>query len=306
MTDGTLGPAIVGFLARWSVFVGVFLALGAVVFRTIVLERARVGSDLIDELGRRAARLGMAGAAIVLASALARLYFQTAGMRFPDEPWMGVASKLVMKSPWGHLWITQVILAAALLWAFRRHIAVGGSWSVVGLLAVATASMPSLTSHAMSGHVSRWITVTADELHVVGAAGWIGTLAVLFFVVLSRRRGDAPPLPIPRIVQAFSPVALAGAATLVTSGVISSVAHLGAIADLVTTAYGRLLLVKVGLVLCVAIYGWRNWRIVTPQLEHPDGARLLRRSAAGELVVACVVLAVTAALIITPPPTSHP
>lgn len=100
----------------------------------------------------------------------------------------------------------------------------------------------------------------------------------------------------------FSPLALFGAAAVVASGVVASYAHVGSVGNLFSSAYGRLLLVKLAVVLTVVAFGWRNWKRMTPRLREL-GDRAMLRSVAGEVLLAILVLAVTAVLVITPPPT---
>jgi len=62
------------------------------------------------------------------------------------------------------------------------------------------------------------------------------------------------------ILRRFSPVALPAAATVVAAGLVASWFYVGASSNLWTTSYGRLLLLKVGLVAAVSVCGFINWR----------------------------------------------
>jgi len=325
MNESIFAPApLVGFAARWLTFAGVLLALGCVVFRIAVVGRAALARDHALRLGRHAAACGAIGALAVAIGALARLYFQTAEMRFPDDPWLPIAAKLVGQTSWGWLWLAQMGLALIVAIVLRRAARERGSaalWRAAALLAVGLTVTPSLTSHAMSGHVvSHFITLPADMLHLLGAGTWLGTLAVMIVAVwggraasdatdridASRGAGASDRTPVVgALLVHFSPLALLGAAAVVASGIVSSYAHLGGVGNLVRTTYGRLLLLKVVVVLSVVAFGWRNWKRMTPRLKEL-GDRAMLRSAAGEVVLAMLVLAVTAALVITPPPTGHP
>ncbi len=306
---------LTGFAARWLTFAGVFLAFGGVVFRIAVAGRAAMPRDSASILARRAAACGGVGAAAVLLGAVARLYFQTAEMRFPGDPWLPVATNLVAHTSWGWLWLAQVLLAilVATVLHFVARSESATLWRVAAVLALCLTVTPALTSHAMSGHsVSHYITVPADMLHLLGASAWLGTLAVMFIVLWLQRAGadashpaaadggDAPSLA--ALLVYFSPLALFGAAAVVASGLVASFAHLGGPGNLLSSTYGRLLLVKVAVVLAVVAFGWRNWKRMTPRL-HELGDRAMLRSMAGEVLLAMLVLAVTAALVITPPPT---
>jgi copper transport protein len=140
---------------------------------------------------------------------------------------------------------------------------------------------------------------------VIGAGAWIGSLLVLVLAgvpaalaLSAGERGSAVAL----LVNRFSPVALGAATVLVASGAVSAWAHLGSVAALLGTPYGRTLVVKLALVALVAALGAFHWRRARPALGTEDGARRLRRSAAAELAIAALVLLVTAILVATPPP----
>ena len=111
-----------------------------------------------------------------------------------------------------------------------------------------------------------------------------------------RERGPA----VAELVNAFSPTALLFAGTIVTTGVFAAWLHLGAVRALWETTYGKTLLVKLAVLSVVAATGAYNWLRVRPALGDAEGARRVRRSAAVELAVGLVVLAVTAVLVATP------
>jgi putative copper export protein len=87
------------------------------------------------------------------------------------------------------------------------------------------------------------------------------------------------------------------------------VALVGAVDALVETAYGRLVLAKIALLLGVVSLGAYNQRRLLPRLrvvagggEEPEhAAALLRRSMAFEVGLALIVLGVTSVLVATQP-----
>lgn len=279
------------------------MAVGGVTFRVAVAGRSR--SLDVRGLERHAAVTGLVGGALILPAAVARLFVQVDGMRFPDDPWSGVASRLLRLTTWGHLWVAQVAIAVLLIAAFTTAArSARRGWQSAAILSMALAITPSLASHAMSAHTSRILSVGADSLHIVGAGVWLGTLLVLCLVLPRALReqpsNDASPSAALVLVSAFSPVALLGAGVVVVSGIVSSLARIDRL-DALRSPYGRLLLIKVAIVAVVALIGWRNWKRLTPRLESGD-ATALRRSIALELTAAALVLAATAALVVTPPP----
>ncbi len=111
-------------------------------------------------------------------------------------------------------------------------------------------------------------------------------------------------------LRRFSPLALASVATLLASGTYQSILYLESLGDLTGSAFGRAILIKIGLILALIGLGALNLRRNRPALERlaaeggpPGGAgRLLRRAIQAEVGLIVVVLGVTAALTSYPPP----
>jgi putative copper export protein len=76
--------------------------------------------------------------------------------------------------------------------------------------------------------------------------------------------------------------------------------HLGDLTMLWSSAYGRVLLLKLGVLAVLGATAAFNWRRVKPRLLDPEGVAILRRSAPLELALAVAVLLVTAVLVATP------
>lgn len=183
----------------------------------------------------------------------------------------------------------------------------GGAWGVAALGALAFAVTPALSGHAASAPRLAAAAIAADALHVIGAGGWIGGLLVLIAAGVPAARA----LPegergrgVAALVNAFSPTALVFAATLALTGVFAAWLHVGTFGALWGSAYGKTLLLKLGLLTAVFGTGAYNWLRVRPALGggDPDGPRRLRRSAIFEIGVGVVVLLVTAALVATATP----
>jgi putative copper export protein len=90
-------------------------------------------------------------------------------------------------------------------------------------------------------------------------------------------------------------------ASLATTGLFAAWAHLPSVGALVSTGYGRLLVLKLALVAVVLGLGALNWKKLTPRLHEAGGTNTLRRAAAVELLAAQLVLLVTALLVRTSP-----
>lgn len=292
-----------GLVARWGRFAAMLAIVGAVVFRLVVLRRTGVGPTTSAAAARRAATLGVIAAVVMVISALAWLTFQTADMRFPDEPWLEVAMRLVRETSWGTIWTVHLGAAVVAIAAFaiaRR----GGParWIVPALLALTLAVTLTTSSHAMSAKRFSNVTVVADLLHVLGASAWLGTLGVVFTSIAGRDgAGEGDGRYVVALLRIFSPIALTGTALVVCSGLVSSFAHIQTLNGLFASRYGLTLLAKLAAVFVIALLGWRNWKRITPGVLATGSGRM-RRGMAAELFATMVVLLITAALVVTAPP----
>jgi len=226
--------------------------------------------------------------------------------RDPFVPWTEDAHLLLTGTGWGRTFLAGAALALLAVPAFSLAKARPGlGWPIASALVLALGAFPALTGHASAGEgFGRVVTLGADILHVWAAGGWMGGLAgILFLDRLDRRAsGDSGGSLLPGLVPAFSPLAMACVALLVTTGVLASWMHVSEPLALLSSAYGRTLALKLGLVAVVMAVGWMNWRRLAPRMGTSTGPAALRRAAAVELAVAQLVLLVTAVLVRTPPP----
>jgi copper transport protein len=106
---------------------------------------------------------------------------------------------------------------------------------------------PSFAGHALDPGRPR-IEVLVDVLHIVAAAAWFGGLVQLAFVL----RHD------PDSGRKFSLLALGSVVGLSATGVARAFAELDSVSQVWTTGYGRLLIVKTGLLALLVSLGWIN------------------------------------------------
>lgn len=286
----------------WILFGGIALALGALVANWVILPRAAPDENTLSAWRNSAAGVGTSAALLILVGVALYFVRQLRDFRDPFVPWTEDA-QLLLRLDWGRMWTGAAAAAVALLAALgaaRRGRAWG--WVVATPLALALGLFPGLTGHA--GGAERWkaIYLLADGLHVWAAGAWIGGLALVLHLDRASLRADGShPPALPRLVPAFSTVAMASVATLALTGLFAAWSHVESVSALVGSAYGRWLLVKLVLVAIVLALGARNFRILTPRLETDDGNVALRASALTELLVAQLVLAATAILVRTSP-----
>ena len=156
-------------------------------------------------------------------------------------------------------------------------------------------------SFLFSGH-----TVTAEPLmvarvatvvHIVAAGVWFGGIA-LMATTLTRRWRRAVPLDASPMALRFSRIASVSLVLVAVAGIALAWTILDSPSQLVSTPWGRVLLVKVVLVGLTASIGAYNHFVVVPHLEGDEHrSDLLRRTVRAECVILLGILAVTAVLV---------
>ncbi|WP_027153105.1 copper resistance CopC/CopD family protein [Mesorhizobium sp. WSM2561] len=155
---------------------------------------------------------------------------------------------------------------------------------------------------AASGHASaaepQWLTRPMVFLHGAGIAFWAGALAPLGLTI-RRKPAEAAPF-LHRFSQAILPVV----AVLAATGFVLAVIQVQAPAALLETAYGRLLLVKLALLLFLFILAAINrWKLTGPaEAGETEVQKRLVRSIGIEMLIVLVISGVAAGWRFTPPP----
>ena len=187
-----------------------------------------------------------------------------------------------------------VILAAVAISVTRGH------RDRNGFLVAAGAGGGYLVTLAYAGHSrsegSAWLGIPVDVVHTAAVAYWLGGVAVLVLVI-------APMLDARSAVAAyrrFGDGARIAVPVIIATGVIQTARLHGGLTTLITTAHGRVLLVKIAVVATMLKFADRNRRMLadTPQ---PGGDRRLRRditvAALTETGIGLAVVALTAILV---------
>ena len=153
----------------------------------------------------------------------------------------------------------------------RLPLRAGRSWlwiTTAAVVGIGLLSTPGLAGHATSGN-SALLGLTLDVLHVGAASMWIGGLAVLA-TILMRGLPEDQRLPDVRcIVMNISTLAFTAVLVVVSTGVIQSVRHVGSLYALIHTPYGRILMVKITLVIVMVAAGAFSRRIVLGDRAFP-------------------------------------
>jgi putative copper export protein len=238
----------------------------------------------------------------LLMLSLSRGALQVLAFSEPGAPIdMTLARAVLLEGSWGVGWLVSTAAAFLLLaisWLLmarpehQRRVVLGGAlviaWAQAGMGHGADEALwPAGLGRAM--HLG----------HLVGGGLWLGTLGILALAVLPTLRSPGRLPLLARVIAQFSVPARAGAALLVVSGAVATWTYTGPLLELPETLWGRLLLVKLGLLGGVAALGWHNWKRITPALEagEANAPARLHRAVLGELLLGLLLVVATAVLV---------
>jgi len=306
---------------RWIGFMALATLVGGLVVELVVLPRA---TPVVDGARRRLRRLALLCLVVLVGTTAGDLVTRAqtmAGGALPAA--IAALPAVLMRTHFGAIWTARfVLLALALMLA-------AGSARALRVASLGLAIAIALTT-TLTGHAADWgdLTLSAgiDWVHVVATTAWAGGLIALALAVLREAR-QWPVGVLGGCMRRFSRLAGFCVAAVLATGLYNAWVQLPGPSALVTTIYGRVLAVKLLLVLGLLCWGDVNRYTVVPALdrdrpavldergfrlarwlfrEFPRGSRAapsqLNAFVAREAVLAVLVFACTAVLVDSTPP----
>jgi copper transport protein len=253
--------------ARYLGYAGLAIVVGPALFLSMLWPR---------RLSRRGPlRLIMIGIGLLAVSTLAEQYLEA-----PYHAGTGLfgasAEDLrdVFNSQFGaaHLVRIGVIAALTVLLPLfvNRPVGADGRAGWTDRALVAILAVVGLATWPVSGHPAATsvpvLTTVADAAHVAAMAVWIGGLITLFGFLL--RRANARELA--GILPVWSRWAMTAVSVLVIAGTAQALVSIGSWQGLFGTTYGRLLLLKIGILVLVLGAAWYSRRLTLGPLRGPQ------------------------------------
>jgi putative copper export protein/mono/diheme cytochrome c family protein len=303
-----------GLVARWAHLTSSIFLVGAAAMIVIAGRSDRpTARRWEDRMVSSARRLTVAA----LASGLVVLGVQTALFegRAAAALDVGAIARVLLETQTGHVWLVRFgllgLLAAFLL--LRLSIDRRVDWRAArgeAVLLGAAALVPvAAAGHAAAVEPGTARAIALDGLHLIVAGVWVGgllPLALLLRDAATSAGADARPYAV-LAARRFSRLALGAVLTLAVTGALLATLHVGSVAGLVGTSYGRLLLAKLSLLGLVLLLAAVNRSVLLARLagDGPTvGRPAMQRLAAFVTVeagLALAILGIVAALGLTPP-----
>jgi len=314
-------------LARGLEYLAIALAVGGIAFLLICWLPALGAAAGVGEVSRRSAARAFArrlrtvlwvAAGIGLIATAAQIILE--GAEAAGVSGFSAITKTIieetLQTRFGTVWGFALLawVAVALLTPFVRFARTNRTPLVVVPL-VYLVLCPALGGHGSSQSPVA-LNFTVNAIHVAAMAVWLGGLGALLLVLPAATRSAETPADRSRLLAGplarFSTVALAMVALIMATGLIQAYVYVRHFGDLFSTGYGRAVLAKFLLLLCVMAVAAFNRRDSVPRLqaiaergESPGRPGiLLRRALRAEVALLAVVIGVTAALASYAPPVS--
>jgi copper transport protein len=286
MDDGS-SVGTVGVAGRWVLYAGLALLFGWAVSTFVVFRGRSPGPPVVLIV----CWLLAAGGLVLITIAEAASIDASVGQLVSAS----AGARLVRTSA-----VLAVLAVAVVVAIIRRTRATAAA---VGLLVAG-----AMFSHVAAGHAgapgsTQWLNLVAQWVHFVFVGAWIGGL--VWLLAGTRRRPDDERV---EPVRRFSTLATISVAVVVVTGTWRALDAIGLdqLDALVNTNYGRLFLIKLGVIVPLVALGASNkfWN-VPAILRGERHHHRLRHTVRGEVLFAAGVLAVTGFLASSPPPAEH-
>jgi copper transport protein len=307
-------------LVRWLAYLAMVTLFGGFAARLFVLWPALRGDayGALTASDRRTSFWLRASILLLWVTLILSLTLQSAavlGVGFGEALSPSLAVRILTETGFGVSWLLAAGSAAALtaLILLSGRNLFGLSRLLAGLaFSAALLAAPTLTGHASASAAEHRLAVLSDWLHLVAGAFWVGGLFHLALsapVALRRSPPGGRAGLIAGLITRFTRVAVPSVAVVLLAGLYNAWLQVGTLGALPRTPYGRLLLVKVSIVLVMLLLGGLNsihyGRRAAGAVgdESPEAAvrRGFLRTVGLEAVLGVLVLLATAALVFQTP-----
>jgi putative copper resistance protein D len=263
---GVDGPLIA---IRAVHFAATAVVAGSLVFRKVVAEPVLRGEQTAKLLRRQTLKVAWIGLAITLASGVFWLFLEVpamSGLPFAEAMTSDVLLTVLNQTQFGLILEIRIVLAIILAAGLAYDRLPPAHWLALAAALGLTAAI-AWTGHAGStaGEIGI-LHLSADILHLIAAAAWIGGLVSLVQLLAETRRDPAhAPFAI-EATRRFSTLGIAAVGTLLLTGSVNAWILVGSFNALLVSEYGQVLTLKICLFVFMLAFAAVNRLLLTPQL----------------------------------------
>jgi putative copper resistance protein D len=300
------GPMIV---TRTIHFAASAITAGVLIFGTLVAEPALRSAPAARAIVMaQILRVAWVSLAVTVASGVIWVLLQAEAMsELPLREAMSgdILSTVLTETQFGMVsefrLVLAIVLAACL---FLNRLRLTHSLALISGLGLVAGI--AWTGHAGSG-ADDWsnLHLTADVLHLVAAAAWLGGLVPLTLLLSQALRNEADPWAslASQAARRFSMLGIVSVGTITATGIVNGWILVGSFKALVVTEYGRLLMLKISLFAVMLVYAAINRFWLTPDLALPSdnearlkAMRRLTRNSGIEIALGLIIFAIVGML----------
>ena len=295
------GPMIV---TRTIHFDASAITAGVLIFGTLVAEPALRSAPAARAIVMaQILRVAWVSLAVTVASGVIWVLLQAEAMsELPLREAMSgdILSTVLTETQFGMVsefrLVLAIVLAACL---FLNRLRLTHSLALISGLGLVAGI--AWTGHAGSDADWSNLHLTADVLHLVAAAAWLGGLVPLTLLLSQALRNEADPWAslASQAARRFSMLGIVSVGTITATGIVNGWILVGSFKALVVTEYGRLLMLKISLFAVMLVYAAINRFWLTPDLAPPSdkearlkAMRRLTRNSGIEIALGLIIFAI--------------
>ncbi|MEK4972709.1 copper resistance CopC/CopD family protein [Niallia sp. FSL R7-0648] len=294
--NGNLVSFISTMINKGFLYIGFSIYMGLLLFYTIWYRNEKLSAKLV----KRTKKISIIAVLFLAISIISSLVIQTqsyAGVSLLASIKPSNLMETLTSTKEGIIWIVQMILLAILflaqrfIWTKEAYLE-RKHWIIPGL-----AFIGIMLSKAFLGHPSsspyETVAIVLDFFHLIAASIWLGGMIVIILFLregIFAKEGEGHDLYW-ATMERYSLWALITVAVLAISGAINASLLIPDFQSLVSTAYGKVLLIKIGLLVLMLIFG--AYHLVSRLLLRKKD--FYKKSIKMEITLGILILLVTTA-----------
>jgi copper transport protein len=203
-----------------------------------------------------------------------------------------ILSDMLMTSLYGKVWAIQIAVLILLFFTIRKGLEDFQNrqqyWQTSFILCCGLLLTKSFTSHALSTNY-KIISIIMDVFHLVAASIWTGSLMGMILLLPLNKLEDYKS-HFKQIIRDFFNWGVSLVLVLTITGLYSCFMYVSTIDSLLTTDYGRILLLKVILFIVMLLFAFINFLKGKTEKEKTWGGSLRSEVATGVVILVLAVI----------------